>query len=104
RRVLSVVRRVFKYVEIVQLVGRLSPQWFQCFDGIRPPIVEEVAKTKQITRLIGIGRLLDDRLKGLDRPRKIVLPEIYKPDVQPNSRHLRSELLRLVEHGQSLRP
>src|SRR5260221_8209079 len=103
-RVFGLVCRMFQHVEIIELVRGASPQWLQRADCIRPAIVEEVTKAQEIASLIGIRRLLYDRLKRTDRPREVVLTEIYKPDVQTDSRNARREFLRLVQHFESLRP
>src|SRR5258708_17323955 len=103
-RVCGLVCRMFQHVEIIQLVRGASPQWFERADRIRPAIVEEVAKAQQIASLIGIRRLLYDRLKRTDRPCEIVLTKICKPDVQPDSSNVRRELFSLVQHFESLQP
>src|SRR6202795_4158965 len=85
RRVLGLVCRMLQHVEIIQLVRRSSPQWFERPDRIRPAIIEEKAKPQQISGWIGIRGLLNNRLKRPDGPREIVLTEICEPDVQPDS-------------------
>src|SRR5258708_3746659 len=94
-------RRLFLQRRVLGLVCRSSPQWFERADCIRPAIVEEVAKPQQITSLVGIGRLLHDRLKRPDRTREIVLTEICETNIQPDSRNVRRQLLSLVQHFES---
>src|ERR1700730_5116134 len=95
---------MLQYVEIIQLARRLSPQWLERADRVRPAIVEEVAKPQEIASLIGIWRLLQHRFKRTDRPQEIVLTEICEPNIQPDSRNVRSQCLGLVQHFERLRP
>src|ERR1700689_3367792 len=70
-----------EHVKIIQLVRFLCPQRLQRARSVSVALGEKVAKTEQIARLQGIGRVSHDRLKWRNRLLKLVLPVIDQTDI-----------------------
>src|SRR5438094_9142416 len=78
---LSLPRCDAEHVEVIQLIRRLCPQWFESGDGIGVAVGEEVTESQKIAGLIRRWHIAHNRLEGCDGGGKIILAVVDQSNI-----------------------
>ena len=90
--------------EISEIVGHLGPKGFESDDGLGIVFGEDVAQTEQITSLLRVRLIADDRGERGDGAGVIAASIFYQADVEANAGHFGLELFGFLKKGEGVVP